>query len=108
MNANLSVSNEARIFIQRLKKLYPNLLLYLSGGCCEGSSIIASEDFKIGDNDLLLGEFEGVKLYTHKAHFDAFLKGQNLSLEVREGIGSEFSLDYELGEHFVLQSACGI
>ena len=102
----ISASKEALSLLQRLKKLYPNLLLYLSAGCCEGSAIIASEDFKLGENDLLLAEFEGVKLYTHRANFKAFLEGQSLRLEAIKGRGSEFSLDYELGEYLRLNSAC--
>ncbi|TQR31266.1 DUF779 domain-containing protein [Campylobacter sp. MIT 99-7217] len=102
----IQASKQALDLLEILQKDYTNgILLYLSGGCCEGSALLCYEkdDFKIGINDELLAEFNGVKLYTHKNQL-SYLQTSQLSLEVLDGNGSEFSLEYGLGKHFILQS----
>lgn len=102
----LKASSSAIVLAKKLKGLYPNCIVYISGGCCEGSALLVYKDFKLGENDFKLGEIEGMGVFVHIKHYKAYLEGQILTLNAKEGRGSEFSLDYELGEHFILESEC--
>lgn len=101
----LDFTASAREFIKKLKGQYQDFIIYISGGCCEGSAALVYEraDFKIGSNDVKLGEFDGVEVYVHTMHY-SYLKESELSMNVIKGNASEYSLDYGLGEHFVLES----
>ncbi|NDJ27148.1 DUF779 domain-containing protein [Campylobacter sp. MIT 12-8780] len=100
----LKASKNALDLIAKLKALYPNFIIYLSGGCCDGSALMVYDDFKLGENDYKLGEIENIGIFVHIKHYKAYLEGKNLELDATRGRGSEFSLDYELNEHFLLHS----
>lgn len=105
--AKLDFTTTAKDFIKKLKNQYKDFIIYISGGCCEGSAALVYErsDFKIGTNDVKLGEFDGIEVYVHTMHY-SYLKENELSINAIKGNASEFSLDYGLGEHFVLESKC--
>ncbi|RDU63186.1 DUF779 domain-containing protein [Helicobacter sp. MIT 14-3879] len=98
-------TDSALKLIQSLKKEYKELIFYQSGGCCDGSTPYCYEknDFKIGENDLLLGEIDSVPFYIHKAQYEYF-KHTQLILNALEENGSEFSLEYGTGKSFILES----
>ena len=81
------------------------IIFYQSGGCCDGSVpyCYQKDDFKIGENDILLGLIGGVKFYIHKAQFE-YWKHTQLIIDAQTGNGSEFSLEYGSGKRFVLVS----
>lgn len=100
----LKASKNALELINKLKALYPNFIIYVSGGCCDGSALMVYDDFKLGENDYKLGEIEEISVLVHVKHYKAYLEGKNFTLDATKGRGSEFSLDYELNEHFLLHS----
>lgn len=101
----LQASEKARTLLKKLKEAHPQgFILYHSCGCCEGGAVLvyAKEDFKLGQNDLCLGEVEGVYLYRHATQEQA--QGpMPLILDVKPFEGSEFSLSYGFGESFYLR-----
>ena len=103
---NFSTTKEALEFLKEMKSSYPNgIMLYLSGGCCDGSSMLCYElgDFKLGSNDILLATIDDVSIYTHRSHY-SYLGQSDLILDIKEGNGNEFSLEYGCGRHFILDS----
>lgn len=99
-------SKEALDLLHELQKENnDSLLLYLSGGCCDGSALLCYEknDFKLGNSDILLGYVENVGIYTHLSHF-SYLQNNVFTLDVQSGNGSEYSLEYGKDKHFVLNS----
>ncbi len=98
-------TEEALNLLTKLTKEYGEILMYQSGGCCDGSTpyCYQKNDFKIGNNDKLLGYLNNVPFYIHQAQF-AYWKHTQLIIHAESGNGSEFSLEYGMGEKFVLQS----
>ncbi len=73
---------------------HPNVLIHQSGGCCDGSSPMCypTSEFRIGDNDVKLGEIDGVGIFISGPQFEAW-KHTQLILDVVPGRGGMFSLD---------------
>ncbi|WP_104695633.1 DUF779 domain-containing protein [Helicobacter salomonis] len=97
---------QARDFIAQLKIAHPGgFIFYHSCGCCEGSVVYAyaKEDFKLGQNDVCLGEVEGVGFYLHTKQQE-YQGHTQLILDVQDIEGSEFSLAYGTGKSFNLKS----
>lgn len=91
--------------IQRLKDTHGPLMFHQSGGCCDGSQPMCypEGEFKIGGNDICLGEISGCKFYMHADQFE-YWKHTQLTLDVTPGRGSSFSLEIPLGLRFFIQS----
>lgn len=91
--------------IQRLKDSHGPLMFHQSGGCCDGSQPMCypEGEFKIGGNDICLGEIAGCKFYMHADQFE-YWKHTQLTLDVTPGRGSSFSLEIPLGLRFFIQS----
>ena len=91
--------------IQRLKDMHGPLMFHQSGGCCDGSQPMCypEGEFKIGGNDICLGEIAGCKFYMHADQFE-YWKHTQLTLDVTPGRGSSFSLEIPLGLRFFIQS----
>ncbi len=91
--------------IQRLKDTHGPLMFHQSGGCCDGSQPMCypEGEFKIGGNDICLGEIAGCKFYMHADQFE-YWKHTQLTLDVTPGRGSSFSLEIPLGLRFFIQS----
>lgn len=91
--------------IQRLKDTHGPLMFHQSGGCCDGSQPMCypEGEFKIGGNDICLGEIAGCKFYMHGDQFE-YWKHTQLTLDVTPGRGSSFSLEIPLGLRFFIQS----
>jgi uncharacterized protein (DUF779 family) len=91
--------------IQRLKDTHGPLMFHQSGGCCDGSQPMCypEGEFKIGGNDICLGEIAGCKFYMHADQF-AYWKHTQLTLDVTPGRGSSFSLEIPLGLRFYILS----
>ncbi|GEN84601.1 acetaldehyde dehydrogenase [Sporosarcina luteola] len=98
-------TKEAADFINYLKKIHGSMMLYQSGGCCEGSAPMCYRegDFRLGDIDVHLGTLEDVPFYMHKSQYD-YWKHTQLILDVIEGRGASFSLDSVEEKHFIIQS----
>lgn len=91
--------------IQRLKDTHGPLMFHQSGGCCDGSQPMCypEGEFKIGGNDICLGEIAGCKFYMHADQFE-YWKHTQLTLDVTPGRGSSFSLEIPLGLRFYILS----
>ncbi|MWV62462.1 DUF779 domain-containing protein [Helicobacter saguini] len=103
---DIEITQEAKDLLAELKaENNDSLILYLSGGCCDGSALLCYEknDFKLGNSDVLLGIVENVGIYTHISHF-SFLKNNTFLLYVENGNGSEYSLEYGKNKYFVLNT----
>ena len=91
--------------IRRLKDEHGPLMLFQSGGCCDGSSPMCFPDgeFLVGPNDLLLGEVEGCPFYIDVEQYARWNR-PTLVLEVAAGAGSGMSLEGIHDLHFLTNS----
>lgn len=92
-------------WLDRLKKIHGPLMLYQSGGCCEGSAPLCMKDgeFKLGDSDILMGYVGDVGWYISGTQFEAW-KHTKLTLDVVKGGGNAFSLESPEGISFHVRS----
>ncbi|WP_121020401.1 DUF779 domain-containing protein [Helicobacter vulpis] len=106
MPQRVIATKEARTLIAQLKEMVPEgFIFYQSCGCCEGSVVYAyaKQDFKLGQNDVCLGEIEGIAFYMHQEQYH-YQQHTQLILDVQPIEGSEFSLAYGTGKSFSLAS----
>lgn len=101
----IQATDKALEFIDYMKSLHGPILIFQSSGCCDGSAPMCykEEDFRVGEQDLLLGIFGDVPFYIHKSHYE-YMKHTQLILDVKPGRGASFSLDSIEKEHFVIES----
>lgn len=91
----LSYTNAVEALLDELQSEQGPLILYQSGGCCEGSSplCVKKASFRLRKGDVLLGSINGVEYWVDKAMF-ALWKNLHFTLNVQHGRGSnEFSLE---------------
>ncbi|WP_395665116.1 DUF779 domain-containing protein [Methylocella sp.] len=88
--------------IEKLKDAHGALLFHQSGGCCDGSSPMCYPDgeFRIGGNDVRLGEIAGCPVYIDGDQFDVWAHTQ-LIVDVVKGRGAGFSLESPGGVRFL-------
>ncbi|WP_042356812.1 DUF779 domain-containing protein [Bacillus rubiinfantis] len=98
-------TKEALNFLEALQKRYGALLLYQSGGCCDGSAPMCYRDgdFRLGDADILLGTMDETPFYIHKSQYE-YWKHTQLVIDVLPGPGPDFSLDSIENRHFITRS----
>lgn len=96
---------EALEVVERLRKEHGPLVFHQSGGCCDGSQPMCFPlgDFRMGTQDVKLGEIEGVGFWMHLEQFE-YWKHCLLTLDVVPGRGSSFSLEIPLGVRFHIRS----
>ncbi|HUH69651.1 MAG TPA: DUF779 domain-containing protein [Mycobacterium sp.] len=88
-----------------LRQRRGQLIFYQSGGCCGGSLPMCFEEkeFRIGDNDILLGYVVGCPFYIDPRQY-AKWKHTQLILDINEGEPAGFSLGPADGWHFITRS----
>ena len=94
--------------LTRLCERHGSLLIFLSGGCCEGSSPLClhEDELPIGPNDLCLGEVGGVPFYIQAEQYHRWNEPA-FRLDVLPGESDTFSLENADRLHFVVRSnAC--
>lgn len=98
-------TKEAEEWIKKLEKIHGPLLFHQSGGCCDGSSPMCYPlgEFKIGSQDVFLGEIAGVPFYISGSQFD-YWAHTRLIIDVVPGRGSGFSLEAPEGIRFLTRS----
>jgi uncharacterized protein (DUF779 family) len=91
--------------IERLRARHGPLMFHQSGGCCDGSAPMCypEGEFRLGGNDVRLGEIGGVAFYMDADQF-AYWKHTQLIIDVVPGRGSGFSLEAPEGVRFLTRS----
>ena len=80
-------------------------MFHQSGGCCDGSAPMCypAGEFRVGGNDVQLGEIGGAPVYMDADQFD-YWKHTQLIIDVVPGRGSGFSLEAPEGVRFLTRS----
>lgn len=94
--------------LRALRARHGPLLLFLSGGCCNGSSplCLPEGELLLGPNDRLLGELDGTPFYIDAEQHERW-NAPAFELDVAPGETDMFSLEVADGVHFVTRSpAC--
>jgi uncharacterized protein (DUF779 family) len=101
----VSITEEAKKVVEKLKAAHGELIFHQSGGCCDGSApmIFEKEDMYLDDSDILLGQLVDVNYYMNEDQFE-YWKHTHLTVDVTEGRGSSFSLEIPLGLRFIIHS----
>ncbi len=91
--------------IDLLKARHGPLMFHQSGGCCDGSSPMCypAGEFKVGGQDVLLGEIGGCPFYIGAAQFE-YWRHTQLIIDVVPGRGGMFSLEGPEGKRFLTRS----
>ncbi|WP_044239775.1 DUF779 domain-containing protein [Chondromyces apiculatus] len=99
------VSPAAAKLIEELRGEHGDLLFHQSGGCCDGSAPMCYplKEFRVGGQDVLLGQIEGCPFYMGAAQFD-YWKHTQLEIDVVPGRGSGFSVEAPRGVRFLTRS----
>ncbi len=99
------VTDAALDMIERLQAQHGALMFRQSGGCCDGSAPMCYPDgeFKLGGNDVRLGEIGGCPVYMDADQFNHW-KHTQLIIDVVPGRGSGFSLEAPEGLRFLTRS----
>ena len=96
---------EAAKIIKQLRGEFGQLMFHQSGGCCDGSQPMCFEkgEFKVGANDVYLGDIEGCGFFMSRDQFEYWQHTQ-LAIDITPGRGSSFSLEIPLGLRFIIRS----
>ncbi len=99
------ITPEAEAVLNKLKAEHGELLFHQSGGCCDGSSpmCFSVSDYRVGENDVKLGEIAGCAFYMSREQFE-YWKHTQLIIDVVKGRGASFSLEIPLGVRFITRS----
>ncbi|RVN41719.1 DUF779 domain-containing protein [Sinorhizobium meliloti] len=91
--------------IREIRRDHPDILIHQSGGCCDGSSPMCypADDYIVGDNDVKLGEIDGVPVYISSSQYEVW-KHTQLIIDVVPGRGGMFSLDNGREKRFLTRS----
>jgi uncharacterized protein (DUF779 family) len=102
MLARVTCTPAASALIEKLKLMHGPLMFHQSGGCCDGSAPMCypAKEFRVGAQDVELGEIEGCTVYIGAAQFEYWSHTQ-LIIDVVPGRGSGFSLESPEGVRFL-------
>jgi uncharacterized protein len=98
----VSATEAALAELARLRERHGPLMLFQSGGCCDGSSPLCLRrgELLVGPNDLLLGELDGTPFYVDAEQYERWNRPA-FRLDLVEGGSDTFSLEGPGGVHFV-------
>lgn len=101
----VTISEDAKNTVDKLRDRYGDLMFHQSGGCCDGSSPMCFEkgELMLNENDVWMGKVYGCDFYMSKDQFEYWQHTQ-LTLDVTPGRGASFSLEIPLGIRFVIKS----
>lgn len=105
MVERVRATKEALALIATLTDRHGPLFFHQSGGCCDGSAPMCYPDgeFKVGAQDVLMGEIGGAPFYMSRSQFE-YWKHTQLIIDVVTGRGSGFSLEAPEGVRFLTRS----
>jgi len=92
--------------LRNLTAAFGPLMLFQSGGCCDGSSPICMREGEllVSPNDVLLGQVESVPVYIDGEQYERWGRPR-LELDVSPGPAEGFSLEALAGVHFTTRDA---
>jgi uncharacterized protein (DUF779 family) len=101
----VKVTEAAVELIRKLRDAHGPLMFHQSGGCCDGSSPMCypAGEFRIGQNDVRLGEVGGTPVYLGGKQFELW-KHTQLVIDAVPGRGAGFSLEAPEGYRFLTRS----
>ena len=101
----VEITDKAAEIVARLKAMHGGLMFHQSGGCCDGSAPMCypKGDFRVGPQDVLLGEIAGCQFYIGAAQFE-YWQHTHLIIDVVPGRGGMFSLEGPEGLRFLTRS----
>jgi uncharacterized protein (DUF779 family) len=101
----LSATDAALAELASLRERYGPLMLFLSGGCCEGSSplCLCRGELLLGANDLLLGEIDGTPFSIDADQYARWHK-PSFRLDLLPGASDTLSLEGLDDSHFVIHT----
>ena len=101
-DGTVSATDAAREELTLLRERFGPLMLFQSGGCCDGSSPLCLHEggLLVGPNDRRLGEIDGVPFYIDAEQYERWNRPAFV-LDVAPGAGDAFSLEALDGVHFV-------
>jgi uncharacterized protein (DUF779 family) len=101
----VEITEAATEIVARLKGIHGALMFHQSGGCCDGSAPMCypKGDFRVGPQDVLLGEIAGCEFYIGAAQFE-YWRHTQLIIDVVPGRGSGFSVEAPEGVRFLTRS----
>ena len=101
----VEITDAAVAIVERLKVRHGALMFHQSGGCCDGSAPMCypAGDFRVGAQDVLLGEIAGCTFHIGAAQFEYWQHTQ-LIIDVVPGRGSGFSAEAPDGVRFLTRS----
>ena len=105
MVARVEITEAAAAIVARLLRQHGDLMFHQSGGCCDGSAPMCYPvgDFRVGPQDVLLGEVAGCRFYIGAAQFEYWSHTQ-LTVDVVPGRGAGFSAEAPEGVRFLTRS----
>jgi uncharacterized protein (DUF779 family) len=105
MVTRVLVTAGAASVIETLRAVHGPLLFHQSGGCCDGSSPMCYPlgEFRVGAQDVLLGDIAGCPFYMGAAQFE-YWRHTQLIIDVVKGRGGGFSLEAPEGVRFLTRS----
>jgi len=101
----VTITAAAEAVLGKLGAAHGPLVFHQSGGCCDGSSPMCypRAEFRIGENDVLLGSVAGVPFYIGGQQYE-YWQHTHLTIDVVPGRGSGFSLEAPEGVRFLTRS----
>jgi hypothetical protein len=99
------ITDAAAAMVDNLKGQHGPLMFHQSGGCCDGSAPMCFPDgeFKVGGQDVLIGEIAGCPFYIGAAQFE-YWRHTQLIIDVVPGRGAGFSVEAPEGVRFLTRS----
>ena len=99
------LTEKAADLIARLKAQHGPLMFHQSGGCCDGSTPMCFQagEFRVGAQDVLMGEIAGCKFYIGANQFE-YWRHTQLIIDVVPGRGAGFTLEAPEGVRFLTRS----
>jgi uncharacterized protein len=98
-------TGSAKALIAVLVNRHGPLVFHQSGGCCDGSApmCFAQGEFKLGGQDVHMGEIAGAPFYMSRDQF-IYWQHTQLIIDVVPGRGASFSLEIPEGVRFLTRS----
>jgi uncharacterized protein (DUF779 family) len=100
--SRLTATATALAKLAALRRRHGPLLLYQSGGCCDGSSplCLPRGELLVGPGDLCLGELDGTPFYVDAEQYERWNRPRFL-LDLAPGPSDGFTLEAADDVHFV-------